>query len=132
MTMAQSSLTSPSACWEDKITFYANSLILIQIYSCVCLELIRTDLWPRWWTEMEEFVFVYTRVLLQIEQPWPPGCAAFQNRCKAVWRQKQNNLTTVHISLNFERKEKTGRERWLAQTCHFLLWNKKKVPLSTI
>lgn len=60
----QSRLTSPSACWEDKITFYANSFILIQIYSCVCLELVRTDLWPWWWTGIEEFVFVYTHVIV--------------------------------------------------------------------
>lgn len=53
-----------SACWEDKITFYANSLIRIQIYSCVCLELVRTDLWPQWLTGIEEFVFVYTHVIV--------------------------------------------------------------------
>lgn len=48
----------------NKITFYANSLIPIQIYSCVCLELVRTDLWPWWWTGIEEFVFVYTHVIV--------------------------------------------------------------------
>lgn len=64
MTIVQSRLTSSSACWEDKNTFNANSLILIQIYSCICLELLRTDLWPQWWTGIEELVFVYTHVIV--------------------------------------------------------------------
>lgn len=64
MTIVQSRLTSSSAFWEDKITFHANSLILIQIYSCICLELLRTDLWQQWWTGIEELVFVYTHAIV--------------------------------------------------------------------